>query len=267
MAGDAHPGLHAKKKTLSASEQDPLERAAWRWQVTLLLRPADLVFVEESGSNKALVPRDGYAPCGQRCHGQAPRNRGRNTSILAALGPAGLVATMTVEGSTNTDVFLTYLDRVLCPALRPGQTVVLDNLFRPQKPGRAGADRSGRLPPVVFARLQSRLQPHRTRLCRTQAPAAQGQGPHPRGFGGRHRREPGDDHPSSRARLVQTLRLPTGCSIILKSAVVNTMAWRGSCKPGTVATTLRVAVSMTERLLSALLPEYTNLPSGVSAAP
>ncbi len=35
---------------------------------------------------------------------------------------------MTVEGAANTDVFLTYLDRVLCPALRRGQTVVLDNL-------------------------------------------------------------------------------------------------------------------------------------------
>ena len=44
------------------------------------------------------------------------------------MSSAGLVATMTVEGSTNTDVFLTYLDQVLCPALRPGQTVILDNL-------------------------------------------------------------------------------------------------------------------------------------------
>ena len=84
--------------------------------------------VDESGANRALCPRYGYAPKGQRSHGQAPRNRGRNLSILAATGPAGLRATMTVEGSANTDGFLTYLDQVLCPALRPGQTVVLDNL-------------------------------------------------------------------------------------------------------------------------------------------
>ncbi len=44
------------------------------------------------------------------------------------MSPAGLMATMTVEGSTNVEVFLIYLDQVLCPALRPGQTVVLDNL-------------------------------------------------------------------------------------------------------------------------------------------
>ena len=89
---------------------------------------ADLVFVDESGANRALCPRYGYAPKGERSQGQAPRNRGRNPSILAAMGPTGLLGTMTVESSTNTDVFLTYLDQVLCPALRPGQTVILDNL-------------------------------------------------------------------------------------------------------------------------------------------
>ena len=90
---------------------------------------ADLVFVDESGANGARSPRYGYAPKGQRSHGQTPRNRGRNPSILAAMSPAGLMATRTVAGRTNTAVFLTYLDQVLCPALRPsGQIVVLDNL-------------------------------------------------------------------------------------------------------------------------------------------
>ena len=113
---------------MSASEQDPLERAVWRWHARLALHGLDWVLVDESGSNKALCPRYGYAPKGERSHGQAPRNRGRNTSILAALNAQGLVATMTVEGSTNTEVFLTYLDQVLCPALRPGQVVIMDNL-------------------------------------------------------------------------------------------------------------------------------------------
>ncbi len=35
---------------------------------------------------------------------------------------------MTVEGSTNKEVLLTYLEQVLCPHLRAGQTVILDNL-------------------------------------------------------------------------------------------------------------------------------------------
>ena len=102
---------------------------AWRWQQAWLgLKAENLVFLDESGSNKAMAPRYGYAPKGERSHGQVPRNRGRNTSILAAMSPAGMVGTMVVEGATNTQVLVTYLNEVLCPALRPGQIVVLDNL-------------------------------------------------------------------------------------------------------------------------------------------
>jgi transposase len=92
------------------------------------LNPETLVFVDESGCNLALTPLYAWAPRGQRAFAQAPRNRGKNTTLLAALTPEGLLATMTIEGATNTEVFLTYLDRVLCPVLRPGQTVVMDNL-------------------------------------------------------------------------------------------------------------------------------------------
>ena len=35
---------------------------------------------------------------------------------------------MVVEGGTTIEVFLTFLEHCLCPALRPGQTVLLDNL-------------------------------------------------------------------------------------------------------------------------------------------
>ena len=35
---------------------------------------------------------------------------------------------MTIESSTDGDVFLTYLKDVLCPTLRPGQVLVMDNV-------------------------------------------------------------------------------------------------------------------------------------------
>lgn len=89
---------------------------------------SELVFVDESGANRALCPLYGWAPRGERACGQAPRNRGPNTSLLAALTMDGLVASMTVERSTNKEVFLTYLDNLLCPALRCGQVVIMDNL-------------------------------------------------------------------------------------------------------------------------------------------
>ncbi len=49
-------------------------------------------------------------------------------TILGAMGLGGMVASMTVEAATDTDVFLADLDEVLCPQLRPGDVVVMDNL-------------------------------------------------------------------------------------------------------------------------------------------
>ena len=40
----------------------------------------------------------------------------------------GMIATMMIEAATDAEIFLAYLDHVLCPALRPGDVVVMDNL-------------------------------------------------------------------------------------------------------------------------------------------
>jgi transposase len=87
-----------------------------------------LVFVDESGSNIALTPLYARAPRGQRAHGSVPRNRGKNTTLLASLSLEGVGASMIIEGATNTAVFEAYLEEVLLPSLQPGQIVVMDNL-------------------------------------------------------------------------------------------------------------------------------------------
>jgi transposase len=57
-----------------------------------------------------------------------PRNHGKNTTLVAALTPAGLQAPWTIEGAMDTAAFECYVQEVLGPTLRPGQIVVLDNL-------------------------------------------------------------------------------------------------------------------------------------------
>jgi transposase len=49
-------------------------------------------------------------------------------TILGALAHTGMLAVMTVEAATDREVFLTYLEQVLCPRLRPGHVVIMDNL-------------------------------------------------------------------------------------------------------------------------------------------
>ena len=121
-------GGRTKKISLSASERDEAERAAWRARADQDFKADTLVFVDESGCNLALTPRYGWAPRGERAVAQAPRNRGPNTTVLAALTTEGLQASMIVEGAANPEVFLTYLDEVLCPSLQPCKAVVMDNL-------------------------------------------------------------------------------------------------------------------------------------------
>jgi transposase len=57
-----------------------------------------------------------------------PRNRDPRLSLVAALGPAGAGAAMTVPGAVDAAAFAVYVREGLAPTLRPGQVVVLDNL-------------------------------------------------------------------------------------------------------------------------------------------
>lgn len=102
-------------------------RAAW-WETIQTHDPATLVFVDERVTNLAMTPRDGRAPRGQRVVGTAPRNHGPNTTVIAALSPTAIPAAMTVEGAIDRLAFDAFVQQVLVPSLRPGQTVIWDNL-------------------------------------------------------------------------------------------------------------------------------------------
>jgi transposase len=88
-----------------------------------------MVFVEEMGTNTSLSPLYGWAKKGQRARCVVPRNRGKNTTVLASMSLEGMGPSLAVEGATTTRVFETYyVERVLAPTLREGQMVVMDNL-------------------------------------------------------------------------------------------------------------------------------------------
>lgn len=65
---------------------------------------------------------------GQRVHVAVPGGHWRIVTILGAMDHRGMLAAMTIEAATDREVFLAYLDQVLCPKLRPGHVVVMDNL-------------------------------------------------------------------------------------------------------------------------------------------
>ena len=57
-----------------------------------------------------------------------PRNRGKNTTLLANMSVDGMGPSLAVTGAVDAAVFEAYLEQVLLPHLRPGRIVVMDNL-------------------------------------------------------------------------------------------------------------------------------------------
>jgi transposase len=116
------------KKSLIARERDEEARGLWRWLASRF-DARRLVFVEESGFNTSMTRLRARAPRGKRAYGKVPRNRGKNTTLIAAITlEGGMGESMTVEGATDALAFETYVEHFLAPSLREGQVVVLDKL-------------------------------------------------------------------------------------------------------------------------------------------
>ncbi len=82
----------------------------------------------------------GRAPSGERVTEKAPRNYGANISALSVMSVAGVEATMTVEGSVDTQVFNVFVEEFIRPVLKAGDILVLDNL---------GAHRASRIEQIA----------------------------------------------------------------------------------------------------------------------
>lgn len=90
--------------------------------------PAKLIFLDESGAKTNLTRLCGRAPKGQRVDAKVPQGHWNTTTLIGSLRLDGSVACMTIAGATDTEVFRAYVLQVLCPTLRPGDVVVMDNL-------------------------------------------------------------------------------------------------------------------------------------------
>jgi transposase len=110
-----------------------LRRQAW-WQQVSQIDPQQLVFLDESGVTTEMTRRYGRALRGERVREGAPAGHWHTLTLLGAISLDGLMATMTIESPTDSDVFLAYVEQVLCPRLRPGQVVVMDNLSAHKNP-------------------------------------------------------------------------------------------------------------------------------------
>ena len=87
-----------------------------------------MVFLDESGAKTNLTRLRGRARRGERIHASRPHGHWQTTTRLSSIRLDGTTACMTIEGATDTEVFRAYVRDVLCPTLRAGDIVVMDNL-------------------------------------------------------------------------------------------------------------------------------------------
>lgn len=81
-----------------------------------------------------MARRHGRAPRGQRLRVGIPHGHWKTTTFTAGLTLRGMIAPFVLDGPINRIAFETYVEKVLVPELRPGDTVVMDNLSSHKSP-------------------------------------------------------------------------------------------------------------------------------------
>ena len=93
-----------------------------------------LVFLDESAAKTNMTRTRGRALRGERVHDHAPAGHWSATTMIGSIRLGGDKTCMTIEDATDTEVFRAYARTVLLPTLRPGDTVVMDNLSPHKSP-------------------------------------------------------------------------------------------------------------------------------------
>jgi transposase len=136
------------------------------------LDPERLIFVDESAATTKMARLRGRAPRGERCRAAVPHGHWKTTTFVGALRLSGMTAPMVLDAPMNGPAFLAYVQQVLAPTLKRGQTVIMDNLPAHKVAGvRAAIEATGArlrlLPPyspdfnpieLAFAKLKAVLR-------------------------------------------------------------------------------------------------------------
>ena len=97
--------------------------------------PEEARLRDECSTSVRMAPLRARAPRGERALGKAPRNWKNNVTLVSSISllgdgveDGGMGASMSIEGPADGEAFLLYVEHFLCPTLRSGQIVVMDNL-------------------------------------------------------------------------------------------------------------------------------------------
>ena len=92
------------------------------------INPDDIIVLDESGSNLGMTSDYARAEGGSRAKAPKPHDCGTKFSILGAISTTGIVAASYVESAVNTEIFETFISKLLTPELDASKYVVMDNV-------------------------------------------------------------------------------------------------------------------------------------------
>ena len=87
----------------------------------------DRVYVDAAGVEATLDYAYGWSLKGTRCWGERLGHRTQRVSMAAAWCAGEVLAPLTFQGYCDSALIEAWFEQQLCPALRPGQVVILDN--------------------------------------------------------------------------------------------------------------------------------------------
>ncbi|MGY5877811.1 IS630 family transposase [Wolbachia endosymbiont of Nasonia oneida] len=85
----------------------------------------NLIYIDESGIEDNEFYEYGWSQRGKRLF--APGFKRKRVSIIGALNEGKVKAPWIIDGYCNSEIFDAYVENVLVPVFKPGQTIVLDN--------------------------------------------------------------------------------------------------------------------------------------------
>jgi transposase len=92
------------------------------------LDPERLVFIDETWASTNMARRYGRCLRGKRLRVGVPHGHWKTTTFVGGLTLRGFIAPFVLDGPINRVAFETYVEKVLVPELREGDTVIMDNL-------------------------------------------------------------------------------------------------------------------------------------------
>ena len=102
------------------------------------------IYLDESGVNKYLYREYARGVIGHKIYGEISGKRFGRQSVISALFNNKFFSPMCFEGTCDTILFNTWLEKVLIPNLKPGQVLILDNAsFHKSKKSKELVEKAG----------------------------------------------------------------------------------------------------------------------------